>query len=209
MINNCLSSSDAEGLHDAAHLVGDANLLGALGQTFLAVLTGTGPGLGIRQGLAITLDELLLALCIVGGCGSRQGQDVFSDGLIVVCEIARDVDTIRTRHAVFTGGAGDSREARHLVSNVGKQRVLGISADLEWREGGDILFQVIHTVHAAEHGENVGMGSHPTESPASGAVIWAMGFQLIGQFLGHTSEGSTAQRFHDDVLNAEFLTFII
>ena len=106
-----LSPSDAEGLHDAAHLVGDADLLGTLGQTFLAVLTGTGPGLSIRQGLAITLNELLLTFCIVGCCGSRQGQDVFSDGLIVVSEIARDIDTVRTRHAVFTRGAGDGREA--------------------------------------------------------------------------------------------------
>ena len=57
---------------------------------------------------------------------------MFSDGLVVVSEVARDVDTVRTRHAVFTGGAGDSREAGHLVSNVGEQRVLGISADLEW-----------------------------------------------------------------------------
>ena len=106
-----LPSSDAKGLHDAAHLVGDANLLGTLGQTFLAVLTGTGPGLGIRQGFAITLDELLLALCIVGGCGSRQGQDVFGDGLVVVSEVARDVDTIGTGHAVFAGGAGNRGEA--------------------------------------------------------------------------------------------------
>ena len=111
MINNCLSSSDAEGLHDAAHLVGDADLLGTLGQTFLAVLTGTGPGLGIRQGLAITLDELLLAFCVVGCCGSRQGQNVLSDGLVVVGEVARDVDAVRTGHAVFAGGAGDGREA--------------------------------------------------------------------------------------------------
>ena len=69
-----LPSSDAEGLHDAAHLVGDADLLGTLGQTFLAVLTGTGPGLGIRQGLAITLNELLLALCKSAAVGAGKGR---------------------------------------------------------------------------------------------------------------------------------------
>ena len=106
-----LPSSDAEGLHDAAHLVGDADLLGTLGQTFLAVLTGTGPGLGIRQGLAITLNELLLALCIVGCSWSGQGQDMFGDGLVVVSEIAWDVDTIGTGHAVFAGGTGNGGEA--------------------------------------------------------------------------------------------------
>ena len=105
-----LSSSDAEGFHDTAHLIGDADLLGTLGQALLTVLAGTGPGLGIRQGLAITLDELLLAFCVVGCCGSRQGQNVLSYGLVVVGEVARDVDAIRTGHTVFAGGAGDCRE---------------------------------------------------------------------------------------------------
>ena len=105
-----LSSSDAEGFHDTAHLIGDADLLGALGQALLTVLAGTGPGLGIRQGLAITLDELLLALGIVGSCVCRQGQQMIVDSLVVVGEVARDVDAIRTGHTVFAGGAGDCRE---------------------------------------------------------------------------------------------------
>ena len=36
---------------------------------------------------------------------------MFGDGLVVVSEIAWDVDTIGTGHAVFAGGTGNGGEA--------------------------------------------------------------------------------------------------
>ena len=72
-----------------------------------------------------------------------------------------------------------------------------------------VLLQMIHAVHATEGGEDIRMGTHPTEGPTSRAVVGVDGLQLIRQFLRHTSEGATTQGFHHDILNAQFLTFII
>ena len=36
---------------------------------------------------------------------------MFGDGLVVVGEVARDVDTVWTGHAVFAGGTGNRGEA--------------------------------------------------------------------------------------------------
>ena len=115
---------DSEGLDDAAELVGDADLLRTLGETLLAVLAGAGPGLSVGQGLAIALDELLLALGIVSGRRLGQWEDMTVHSLVVIGEVARDIHTVRTRHTVFAGCAGYGRHTRHLVGNLRQQRIL-------------------------------------------------------------------------------------
>ena len=199
----------SDGLHDACHLVGDANLLGTLGEADLAVATLRSPGGGIGQGFLVAGDELLTALRIVGCRLLGQGQQVAVDCLVVVGEVSRDVHSEGARHAVFAGGAGNGGEARHLVGNIGQQGVFGLGTGLEGREGLDILNQMFHAVHATERGEDVGMGTYPAEGPASGTVVRATGFQLVSKFLSHIAEGTTTKGFHNDTLDIEFLTFII
>ena len=92
-------TSYAECLHDTAHLVRYSYLLGTLRQTFLTILTCTGPGLCIRQCLTIASSILI--------CASR------------------------ALNAVLAGGTGDGREACHLVSDVGQQRVLCFRTNLQ------------------------------------------------------------------------------
>ena len=60
-----VSSGLAQKLDDAAHLVGNADLLRALGQASLAIHTLVGAGIG-RQGFAIARKESLLAFGIIG-----------------------------------------------------------------------------------------------------------------------------------------------
>ena len=110
-----LSSGLAQELDDAAHLVGDAYLLRALGQAGLAIDTLVGSGIG-RQCLEIASEETLLALGIVGSAGQWQGQDVLIDGLVIEAEVARNIDTIGAWHTVGTGGAGNDGKTRHAVS---------------------------------------------------------------------------------------------
>ena len=100
-------------LDDAAHLVGDAYLLRALGQARLAIDTLVGSGIG-WQGCAIAGEETLLALGIVGCCGNGQGQDVLVDGFVIETEVAWDVHAVGARHAVGAGGTRDGGIARSM-----------------------------------------------------------------------------------------------
>ena len=68
---------------------------------------------------------------------------------------------------------------------------------------------MLHTVHATQGSEDVGMRSYPTEGPTGRAVVRTTSLQLVGELLGHVSEGSTSQGFHHDTLDVEFLAFII
>ena len=95
-------------------------------KTFFTVLTAPCPFLGIGQSLAITLDELLLALGIVGGRGFWQRQHVTVHGFIVIGKVTRDIDIVRTRHAVFAGRAGNRRYTRYLIGNLRQQGVLSL-----------------------------------------------------------------------------------
>ena len=112
--------------------------------------------------------------------------------LVVVGEVARYVDAIGAGHAVFAGGAGNGGEARHLVGDIGQQLVLGLGTHLQRRESLDVLLDVLHTVHAAQRGQDVGVGAYPAESPARRAVVRTDSLQLVGQFLSHTAEGTAA-----------------
>ena len=125
-----VSSGLAEDLDDAAHLVGDADLLRALGQAGFAIDTLVGSGIG-GQCLTIAVKESMLALGIVWLGGGRQGQDMLIDSLVIETEVAGDVHTIGAWHAVSTRGAGDDGNARHAVGNLLEQGVLGIGARVE------------------------------------------------------------------------------
>ena len=53
------------------------------------------------------------------------------------------------------------------------------------------------------------MAAHPSEGPAGGAVLRTYGLELVCQFGSHAGEGSAAQGFHDDALDAQFLQFVV
>ena len=68
---------------------------------------------------------------------------------------------------------------------------------------------MVHTVHAAEGRQDVGVGAYPAEGPADGAVAGTHGLELLLHIIGHLAQGTAAQRFHDDALHARLLTFIV
>ena len=51
------------------------------------------------------------------------------------------------------------------------------------------------------------MGAHPAEGPSCRAVVRMDSLQLVSQLAGHSSKGTSAQRFHDHTLHAHLLTF--
>ena len=131
------------------------------------------------------------------------------DSLVVVGKVARDIHSIGTRHTVFTGSTGYGRESHHLVGNVRQQLVLGFGANLKRRECLNVLHQMVHLVHAAQRGEDIRVGTNPSERPAGSTVVRTHGLQLVSEFLGHITEGSATQRLHYHTLNTEFLAFPI
>ena len=90
-----------------------------------------------------------------------------------------------------------------------QQLVLLVGAGVDGREGLHVLCQMVHAVHAAQHGQDVGERAHPAEGPSGGAVVGVDGTQLVAELLGHASKCSATQRLHDDALNARLLAFVI
>ena len=68
---------------------------------------------------------------------------------------------------------------------------------------------MIHAVHTTEHGEDIGVGAHPTEGPAGCTVVRMYGLHLVCQFRRHSAKGTTTQRLHHDTLDTQFLAFAI
>ena len=81
-------------------------------------------------------DVLIHAICdaLLGAACMRDigfhFPDMIVDGLVVIGEVAWDIHTIRTRHAVFASSTWNDGNARHLISNLGQQGILRFCADL-------------------------------------------------------------------------------
>lgn len=141
--------------HDALHLVGDSDLLRTLLQAFLAVHALIGPRL-LVEGFLVAPAELGGALGVVLRRLVGQGQQLAVDGIVVIGEVAGDVNVVGTGHAVAAGRAGDGGVAAHAVGHAGQQVVLALGAWVEGRERADVLLQVLHARHATQGSEDVG-----------------------------------------------------
>ena len=99
---------------DAAHLVGNADLLRAFADTLTAINAGGGALLS-RYCRTVGFDESILLVGIILGSRLWQRQHLVGNGLVVEGEVARDIHSVGARHTITAGGATYGWEACHLV----------------------------------------------------------------------------------------------
>ena len=90
---------------------------------------------------------------------------VFVHTLVEVGEDSRNIDAIRTRHAILAIVAWDERIAHELLSGRIEEVHIFLRQWFEWRVCFDVLLQVFHVRHTAKHAEYMRMRSGKTESP--------------------------------------------
>ena len=83
------------------------------------------------------------------------GLHTLVDGVVVVHEYSRNINPVRAGHAVLAVVAFDSRIVGHDVGNVSVQEgQLFFSQWLEVHVGPEVVLEVLHIDHAAQHAEN-------------------------------------------------------
>ena len=129
-------------LVDVAEFVGDADVLWAV--RYAAVAADAVCRLTFRLYYAVVTDEEtaagFLEVLVLDGYGDVS----LVDALIIMCECGRDVNAIRTRHAVLTRSARHKRKLYELVRHVFKEFVVLFGAGLEGTERGKIVLKMLH-----------------------------------------------------------------
>ena len=84
---------------------------------------------------------------------------------IIMKQNSRNIDTVRTRHTVFAVVTWDGRILHHQVGGVEQETVFLFRQRLQRTVGAEVVLQVLHVSHAAQHGEYARKRACKPESP--------------------------------------------
>ena len=125
-------------------------------------------------------------------------------------EDSRNIDAIRTRHAVLTIIAGDILQTNDALSDIRIKRAHTLLLQRHQRTIAEqIVFQMLHIGHTTKHGEHAFIRTCIAESPRSHTLRGVELLHLIHQILWQISQATTQKGLHDDSRNATFLEFLI
>ena len=103
---------------------------------------------------AVIADKEGLASAGIVGVIAVSGEVTLGNALVVVGEYARNVDAIGARHAVLAVVAGNGVVAHNLVGDAIEKVLLLVGEFLKRTVGAQVLLEVLHIGHAAQHGEH-------------------------------------------------------
>ena len=168
-----------------------------------------GPSRSIGQGFAQAIGKLLLAVHVIGSLLVGQREYVLGNGLIVIGKIARDINSVGTRHAIIASGTGNNGETSHHVGNFLKHLVFGLGTQFKGGEGANVFLQMVHLVHTAQRGEDIGVRANPSEGPSRRAVIRTQSGELLAEVIAHARQRTATQGLHHNGLHTGLLHLII
>ena len=124
-------------------------------------------------------------------------------------EDRRDVQSVGAGHAVLAVGAGDGGVAEHHLCRILQQGELLPGELLEGGIGADVVLQMLHVGHAAQHGEHPGPCTREAEGPRGGALRRALLLEASDQIVVQPREATAEQRFHDNDRDVALLQFAV
>ena len=110
------------------------------------------------------------------------------DAFVVMGEDAGDVQAVRARHTVLAARAGDGGIFEHQLGSICEQGELILGARVERRVGADVILQVLHIAHSAEHGEHSREGAGKAEGPGCDALLRTALLQTLAQMASQVRE---------------------
>ena len=105
---------------------------------------------------------------------------------IIMHENGRDVESVRTRHAVLAVVARDGGVGDVEVGNLVLEPFLFLCG--EWFQravGAQVVLQMLHISHTTQSREHIGFGTHIAECPRCHAVLWTLLFEGGNDMVGH------------------------
>ena len=179
-------------LPDTLHVLRDADVLRALGETGLATDAGIGSDLLIL-GL-ILLQERFTLVCHAPALGISGQERVALR--VEDLEVAGDVHAEGAGHAVGAGRAGDLALGFDQVRDVQHEIMLLLVEGLEAGEQGDIFFELFHVGHAAQGHHHAGQRAHARESVRCGGEIGMALLQHGADAVADVRKLSALDRLH-------------
>ena len=158
---------------------------------------------------AVVTDEERPAGLPVAGVLPVLGHVAFVHAAVVVGEDRRDVQPVGAGHAVLALGAGHGGVFEHQLRGIFEQCQFPVSAGFERRVGADVVLQVLHVGHAAQHGQHPGPGTRVAEGPRSGALRRAALLEPFDQMVVEPRKTPAEQRFHDHGRDAALLQLAV
>ena len=155
-------------------------------------------GLTQRRDGAVVADKVIATESLVVLITLFVRHRAFVHKLIVMQEDARDVETIRARHAVLTVVARYGRVLQDEMCCLFEILHILVGQRFERTIGAKIVFEVLHIGHARKHGEDVRISAEEAESPGSGTVVWPALLEMCNHMVRQLRESSTKQWLHDD-----------
>ena len=123
-------------------------------------------GLTVAWHRAVKADEEVATMLAIVWVANGLWQETFVLALVIMNEDTRDVNAVRTRHAIFAVVAGYVLKTEDLVGNIGVKIIhLGIVERLQRTIAQKVVLQVLHVGHAAENGKHAFGSAGIAESP--------------------------------------------
>ena len=121
----------------------------------------------------------------------------------------RNVQTIRAGHTILAVVAGNRVELHHPCSRLLQELEILLRQRLQWSVGAQVVLQMLHTGHAAQHGMHARQAAGKTERPRSHAHLRLALLEAGHNGARHVGEPTAQQRFHDDSRNTALFQFAI
>ena len=121
----------------------------------------------------------------------------------------RNVNTIRTRHAIFAVIARHRRIFQHQLCRFFQKLLIILGQRNQRGVCTDIILQMLHIRHTTQHRQHQFRGTGKAKCPRCHTIFRATLFKTRHDMSGHIREASSQQRFHNDRRNIALHQFII
>ena len=124
-------------------------------------------------------------------------------------EYAGDVEPVGARHTILAPGAGHRWIFEHGLRGVFKQGEFVVAARVERSVGADVILQMFHIGHAAEHCEHTREGGGKAESPRRDALLRAVLLEAGVEIVGERRQAASEQWFHHHYGDAALVQLVV
>lgn len=188
---------------DAFHLSRNINALGAMALT----LSTTNAMICLTQtrNAAVITNEEGTACFFVLRVTHFVAVVIFVDTFVVVLEDARDIDSIRTGHAILAVGAGNERIVDEDLSHVIKHIEFLVGTRIERTISAEVVFEMFHVSHTAKHSKYFGETTRIAESPGSNALRRTHLLHTLCSKFWNLGEAAAEEGLHDNGGNIALL----
>ena len=121
----------------------------------------------------------------------------------------RNINTIRTRHAIFAIVTGYRRILHHQIGRIIQELDIRFRKRFQWGIGAQIVLQMLQIGHAAQNGQHAGRRPGKPKSPRGHTPLRITLFEPGDDMIRHIRQSAAQQRLHNNGRNMPFFQLCI